>query len=460
MPDSGNILVVLVPFAGDHHEIFGASNTQRGSDGAFAIDLDHVTATSAAGRGPPRFIGFDPRGVRQYPCLDVGDNGRGVLAVRVIRRYDRDVCQASSDLSHHRPLATIRIPRTTKDSDQTPARVVRTNRLERSLESIGSMREVDKNNGPLIPHAFHPTGNRRKPVNSGHDGLVGDADGRGSRGYCRDVREVGKPDEPRVDLHAPVADSQLCADAVEAGLSTDHGHIAFGIRACREGTAPLGSEHARQPHRERILGVEHSNPRGRIEIVEKQARLRGEVGLLISVIVEVFACQIGEDRSVKTTARDAVLAERVRGHFHRHPPTVGRCHGSKRTMKFHGRWRSHRRFALPACPTLTDGAEDTHVLPRGAENVVEKIRAARLAVRTGDSDQAHAIGGIAKRHGGCVACSSDHIIDDDARISVSRDIPRTKGSNSAGSEGVRNKPSPIGSRPGQREKKISRPDIA
>jgi hypothetical protein len=69
----------------------------------------------------------------------------------------------------------------------------------------------------------------------------------------------------------------------------------------------------------RIIGVEHRDTATRHEVAREEQQLRREVLLLVAVVVEVIAREVGEDRGAKQTAIDTLLRQRVRGDLERGP---------------------------------------------------------------------------------------------------------------------------------------------
>src|SRR5579862_7631907 len=88
-----------------------------------------------------------------------------------------------------------------------------------------------------------------------------------------------------------------------------------------------------------VTGIEHGNTRGGVSCSVKEEALGGEVLFHRLVIVEVVACEVGEDCHIESDLGDASLVESVTGDFHHQftcasGDTVG--HQFKQVARFGG----------------------------------------------------------------------------------------------------------------------------
>src|SRR3954447_923334 len=93
----GELLALLVPLAGDHHDVAGLGHPDRLLDRGAPVDLDLDARATA----------FD----------DLGDDRARVLAARVVGRDDHDVGVLAGDGAHEWPLGAVAVAPGAEDDD-------------------------------------------------------------------------------------------------------------------------------------------------------------------------------------------------------------------------------------------------------------------------------------------------------------------------------------------------------
>src|SRR4051794_23976157 len=163
----GELLALLVPLSGDHHDVTRLGRPDRLLDRGAPVDLDLDARATA----------FD----------DLGDDRARVLAARVVGRDDDDVRVLAHDGAHERALGTVAVAAGAEDDDHAPGRE-RPRRAQHVVERVRGVGVVDEHGERLaLVDRLEAAGDAhgvREPVG---DRRVIDAQGAGGGGGAADA---------------------------------------------------------------------------------------------------------------------------------------------------------------------------------------------------------------------------------------------------------------------------------
>src|SRR3954470_24980226 len=282
---AGELLALLVALARDHEHVAGPGHVDRHLDGRAAVGLDLDPCVAA--------------------LEDRGDDRRGVLVARVVRRDDRDVGPLARDRAHERALGAVTVAAGAEDHDEAVLRQ-RTGGAQDVVEGVGGVGVVDEDRERLALvdglEAAGDLGGVREGVG---DRGVGDPQGADGGDGAQDVEDVEAAGQRRAEGGAVQGERGAGRVALRRGGS----ELGVGrVEADRDGVLQL----AREPAAVGVVDVDH----GGLRAGREQAALGGEVVLHRRVEVEVVLREVREDRDVPVDRVGAVELERVARDLH------------------------------------------------------------------------------------------------------------------------------------------------
>ena len=164
----------------------------------------------------------------------------------------------------------------------------------------------------LTPEALHAPGGRFDLGEKADRRLQGGATHQQDTEHAEQVRSVERADQTRVDLAlAPRRlDREGEARAARGEVRADD---VCGPEAVGQYLAAAAARRVDQALTERIVGVDHAEAQAR---PGEELRFRRAVRGHRSVVIEMIARKVGEQRDVEGDAVDASLIEPVRGDLH------------------------------------------------------------------------------------------------------------------------------------------------
>jgi hypothetical protein len=391
-----------VALAGDEHDVAAVRGRDRLADRRAAIELERPARAA---------------GVANAANDRVGDRSR-ILSARVVAGDDHAIGKERRDTPHVRALSCVAIAAASEYADQLAA--VDDGRAQRGqhlFERVGRVRVIDDDERRESPaEALHPAGRR------------GDVPERGERVVERDpareqhaedaehVRRVERPGDLRADFAAAPRRVDRHADpglrvadrgGDDVGVDEPVGQHLLPAAACGFGEALA----------ERVVDVDHA----RVEPgPDEQARLCRPVRRHRSVVVQVIASQVGEQRDVELDAVDATLVERMRRDLHRDlrarprrafaPASHGRA---RHPASYASTSAERRRGRCPSVPMIPARR------PHASRTLRDPVRARCLAVGAGDPGDPQRARRISVDEGGDRAELRLQVVDREVR-----DFPR------------------------------------
>ena len=214
-----------------------------------------------------------------------------------------------------------------------------------------------------------------------------DAQHDGSAIDCQKVAHVETSHELHADIHAVY----LKVHALETLL-----HDAGLEVGCRVEGVGLDLRLAvlHHDHAVAIIGIDDGESVGGQTVEE--TFLRVTIVLERSVIVQVVARQVGEDAAAEREASDALLSDTVRADLHEGIGTALVGHLPEQTVQRDGVGSRHLSRHGLTIYVVADGAAQSALVAKLAEDIVEHGGDGRLAVRAGHSDEVHALARVAE----------------------------------------------------------------
>ena len=282
-----------MPLARDQHDVARARHPDRLSNRRLAI-----TNLASANRTSHHF----------------GADRRRILAARIVVGHDRHIAKPRRDFAHRPAFAFVAVAAGTEHGDQL-ALDMRAQCRNRRLERIGGMRiiDIDRRARPADHRAFQPPAHRRHPAHRAKRLVPTTACRQQQPRRGQHIIRLIRADQRQRQLVL------LARMAKHQPLPERGRHLLDQCNHFRSG--PDGNQlepprlrminHRARP---RVAGPHHRRPAVRDNLVE-QPHLGGEIGVHVSVIIEVIAAEIGECRRHHRQPFAAILVEAVRRCF-------------------------------------------------------------------------------------------------------------------------------------------------
>ena len=221
----------------------------------------------------------------------------------------------------------------------------------------------------------------------------------GGRGG-QDVGQVEGPHQGGVDLHLPHGAGEPGLDAVGAELISQRPHLAVGVAAVGEGLGPHPAVQLMAPG---VVQVEDRQAGGAAAVgqnLQKEAGLDGKVVIQVPVVIQVVLAQVGEDPDVEGGPVHPVQVQGMGGDFHADVADALSAHGPQEPLQVQGFRGGHRGRPGLLPGAVIDGADHSHRVPGAAQDGLQQVGGAGLAVGAGDAHQGQLPAGVAVKGGG------------------------------------------------------------
>ena len=178
---------------------------------------------------------------------------------------------------------------------------------------------------------------------------------------------------------APLGNARLQLARAVCGWGVDR--VADGVRVVVEQAAAVG-----------VVGVDDGDRGSRLE----EGALGGEVGLHVWMKVEVVLRQVREHRRGEVNRVSAVQRERVRGDLHRAGAVARVAHRCEARLQVDRLGGRVNHLSVEAADHGLDRSEQRALLAGRLEDLARQKGCRRLAVRSGDPDDAQRAAWIAE----------------------------------------------------------------
>ena len=351
-----------------------------------AGDDEHVTGAQGADRSSNGFRTVADLDALRAGKQDLGADGAGVLAARIVVGDIGDVGKLVGDGAHLRTLAAIAIAAAAEDDGEPFLRIGPQGGQHRA-QRIGRMGVVDEDGGAVGCRGDEVETSARtlQAFERVHDEALLTARRDDEARRDEGVRGLEIAGERQVDRMADAValDSQLLAEAVAALADKTQ---VLALEADGEDGKAVRARHRDDIRRLLGIGVDDGRRAGRQEIAE-QPHLGVEIVGEARVVVEMVAGDVGEAAGGELDAVETMLDEPVARRFERQVgDVIGALERGENGVKLDRIGGGVRQDLAVVRSDDADGTEARGSETHGRPDLADEGSDRRLAVGAGDGD--------------------------------------------------------------------------